>query len=105
MLAERLKQHGYQASHIAQEHSYVPDMWQKFGNPDVLVYLEASFRTCARRKGLSWSRPEHAEQIRRLEHARSHCDLLVDTDRLSPEQVFHRVIEWLEGGLGHRPEV
>jgi len=29
--------------HIAQEHSYVPYMWKRITNPDLLIYLNASF--------------------------------------------------------------
>ena len=36
-----LRNHGYTAKHIAQEHSYVPAMWQLLTNPDILIYLDA----------------------------------------------------------------
>ena len=42
-LVEGLEKHGYECRHIAQEHSYVPDMWQLITQPDILIYLNASF--------------------------------------------------------------
>jgi len=41
-LIEGLRQHGYQARHVAQEHSYVPEMWKLLTSPDYLIYLDVS---------------------------------------------------------------
>ena len=43
-----LEKHGYACRHIAQEHSYVPAMWQIITKPDVLIYLHASFPSAPR---------------------------------------------------------
>lgn len=96
-LAAGLQEHGHLARQIAQEHSYVPAMWQVLAKPDVLVYLDASFDTCTQRKSLNWLPAEHAEQLRRLQHAREHCDVYIDTDRLTPEQVLQLVLRELGG--------
>jgi len=86
---------GYRSRHIAQEHSYVKDMWQRLTNPDVLVFLDASYPiTCQRRK-LDWTKAEWQEQQHRLRHAREHAGLYLDTDRLSAEQVLERVVEFV----------
>jgi cytidylate kinase len=90
-----LKKHGYVCRHIAQEHSYVPAMWQRITNPHILIYLNASFPVSTRRRRLSWQKGDHDEQLRRLEHARQHAHLLIDTDDLTPEEVLQKVLEFL----------
>ena len=87
-LAKQLQQLGYRARQIVQEHSYVADMWKVMGNPDLLIFLDASFATCSRRKSLDWQEQEYLEQRRRLRHAREHCDLYIETDALNPEDVL-----------------
>jgi hypothetical protein len=81
--------------HIAQEHSYVANMWQRLTNPDVLIFLDASYPITIRRRNLNWTVEEYQEQHRRLMHARSHADCYILTDDLSPEEVRDRVIECL----------
>lgn len=94
-LAAGLQQHGFLARQIAQEHSYVPAMWQRLSRPDALIYLDASYETCTRRKRLDWLPSEHAEQLNRLRHAREYCDIYINTDSLTPEQVLARALEAL----------
>jgi len=88
---------GYRTRHIAQEHSYVKDMWQRLTNPDVLVFLDASYPTTCRRRKLDWTEADWQEQQHRLRHARENADLYLDTDTLSAEQVLQGVVEWVEG--------
>ncbi len=38
-----MKWSGFDLHHIAQEHSYVPDMWQRLVHPDILIFLEVGF--------------------------------------------------------------
>lgn len=95
-LSAGLKQHGYICRHIAQEHSYVPSMWQKITRPDVLIYLKASFPVSTARRNLNWQKSDHEEQLRRLKHAREHANLSIDTDHLTPEEVLHKVLDYLE---------
>jgi cytidylate kinase len=87
-LAKQLQQLGYRARQIVQEHSYVADMWKVMGNPDLLIFLDASFATCSRRKSLDWQEREYQEQRRRLRHAQEHCDLYIETDTLNPQDVL-----------------
>jgi cytidylate kinase len=97
-LSRRLNQHGLQTRHIAQEHSYVPYMWQRLTHPDVLVFLDASFAVATSRRALNWTAAEYAEQVFRLRHARQHADIYIDTDLLTPDQVAQKVLEHL--GIG-----
>lgn len=86
-LADNLSRSGYQARQIAQEHSFVPDMWKLMTNPDLLIFLEASFETCSQRKGFNWTPADYQEQMRRLRHAHQHCDVLINTNGLTPEEI------------------
>jgi cytidylate kinase len=87
---------GYRTRHIAQEHSYVKDMWQRLTNPDVLVFLDASYPSTTRRRKLDWSEADWQEQQQRLRHARENANLYLDTDALSAEEVLRSVVEWVE---------
>lgn len=89
---------GYATRHIAQEHSYVKDMWKRLTNPDVLVFLQASFPVTHLRKPTMalWTEADYNEQQRRLAHALEHANLVVDTDNLSIGEVLARATEFLE---------
>jgi cytidylate kinase len=91
-----LEERGYRVRHIAQEHSYVKDMWQRLTNPDVLIFLDASYPVTIQRRRLDWSEADWAEQQRRLAHARAHADFYLDTDRLTPAQVVAEIIQFVE---------
>ncbi len=91
-----LENSGYACRHIAQEHSYVQDMWRRITHPDILVYLHASYEVATLRRRLNWTEQEYDEQLRRLEHARRHANLTIDTDRLSIEEVRRQVTEYLK---------
>jgi thymidylate kinase len=90
-----LEGHGYRCRHIAQEHSYVQAMWQIITKPDALVYLHTSFENATARRQLNWNHRDYEEQLRRLEHARQHADLFVDTDPLTPGQVLTLALSFL----------
>ena len=92
-----LEQHGYTCRHIAQEHSYVPTMWKVISKPDILIYLHASFPVSTARRKLNWQPKDHAEQSRRLSHAREHAHIIIDTDDLTPEQVLQTALDYLNG--------
>ena len=95
-LVQGLSAQGYRARQIVQEHSYVPEMWKILTDPVLLIYLDASFETCQSRKPLSWHQVDYEEQLNRLRHAREHCDLYLETDDLTPEQVLERVLAKLQ---------
>ena len=95
-LVRRLTALGYNARHVAQDHSYVPDMWQRLTDPDLLVYLDAELSTIARRRRIRWGERRLADERRRLRHARQHCDLYLPTDDLTEEEVLAQVVAFLE---------
>lgn len=96
-LEEGLKREGFRARAVVQEHSYVPDMWQRLTKPDLLIFLQASCAVCAGRRKFSWTEAEWQEQQHRLRHARLHADFYLDTDALDPQQVLLAVAEFLRG--------
>ena len=95
-LVTALKAAGYEARHVAQEHSFVPEMWQLISRPDVLIYLDVAYETIQSRRSLAQFQPaDLAEQNRRLEHAREHCDLYLNTNDLKRDQVQDRCLSFL----------
>jgi hypothetical protein len=95
-LVKHLKGRGYNARSVAQDHSYVPDMWRRITDPDLLIFLDARLDTIARRRRIGWGRRYLADEHHRLRHARRHCDLYLATDDLTEEMVLERVLAFLE---------
>ena len=94
-LVSGMAQYNLQVRHIAQEHSYVPTMWQRITNPDLLIYLDVSYSKTMQRRALSWSKQEYQEQVHRLRHAREHAHLYIQTDDLTPAEVLKIVIDFI----------
>jgi hypothetical protein len=91
-LAEGLRRKGFRVRAIVQEHSYVPDMWQRITRPDVLIFLQASCLVGGKRRQLNWTESEWEDQQRRLAHAKKHADFTVDTDPLGIGDVLELVL-------------
>jgi ABC-type cobalamin/Fe3+-siderophores transport system ATPase subunit len=89
---------GYRTRHIAQEHSFVKDMWQRLTNPPILVFLDVSYANSRLRRKEDWSEADWREQQERLSHARLNADLYINTDNLSKEEVLLRVVEFVSTG-------
>jgi guanylate kinase len=94
-LANNLIPRGYTVRQIAQEHSFVPDMWKRISNPDVLIFLDVSYEQSLNRKKINWSYKEYLVQQHRLRNARENANLLIETDRLSQQQVFEKTLAFL----------
>jgi molybdopterin-guanine dinucleotide biosynthesis protein len=94
-LIANLSRLGYHCRHIAQEHSYVPDMWHRLTDPDILIYLEASYSMTIARKNLNWTQANYQEQLDRLMHARSHADIIVNTNEMNQQEVQNYVVSKL----------
>ncbi len=91
-LIKLLTDQGYHCRHIAQEHSYVQDMWKRLSNPDILVYLDVTYETTLRRKKLNWTQTDFQIQLDRLKNARQFADIFITTDSLSPTELAEIVI-------------
>jgi thymidylate kinase len=87
---------GYRTRHIAQEHSFVKDMWQRLTNPQVLVFLDVSYPASCHRRKRDWTEADWQEQQDRLSHARANADLYLNTDLLTVEEVLNRVVEFMK---------
>ena len=98
-LANQLRARGFETRHIAQEHSFVPDMWQRISKPDVLIILEVSFPNTNRRKNFNWREKDYRQQLQRIKHAYTHADLRIPTDSLSPEEILYRVLTFLDENI------
>ena len=95
-LIGKLHKKGFHCRHIAQEHSFVPNMWQKVINPIVLVYLDVSYDVSMRRKKINMNAQEFDEQLARLNHARQYADIYLHTDPFTPEEVVEAILISLE---------
>jgi len=71
-------------------------MWKRVTDPDVLIFLRASFSTCTTRRDLRWLEKDYLEQMRRLAHALAHADVIIETDELSAAQVFQQASQYLK---------
>jgi hypothetical protein len=98
VLAARLRGLGYQATSAAQDHSYVPDMWQRMDPPDVLIYVDVTLDAARQRgrTGFGWNQDYLDTQHHRLRHARANCDLYLPTEDLTEEEVLAQVLGFLE---------
>lgn len=94
-LINNLRKVNLDARHIAQEHSYVPTMWQRITNPDILIFLDVSYPMSIKRRRFDWTPGEYDEQHRRLAHAREHADLYLMTDSLTEQEVLNSVLVFL----------
>ncbi|MCB0243574.1 MAG: hypothetical protein KDI12_09210 [Anaerolineae bacterium] len=96
-LVTRLRALGIPARAAAQEHSGVPDTWQRFAPARHLVYLDVDVAAMKERSGRNdWTEEILAEQRRRLQHARQHADLVIDTVGIPADEVLRQVVAFLE---------
>ncbi len=104
-LVQALQARDFNAREVVQEHSYVPTMWQRITQPDLLIYLDVSWEIAHRRRPTDADARRWDEQTRRLRHARQHADLYIDTDELTPAQVLEQALAFLtpqhQRGLSH----
>ena len=95
-LVNALREAGYDARPVSQEHSNVPSLWQQFDRPSYLIYLFASLEIQqARRQDVTWSDAAHEEELRRLAHAREHADVRINTGEMTPAGIVKMVRSYL----------
>lgn len=92
VLAEELRKLGYEAKEIAQEHSSVPGLWEQV-QVDFLVVLDCSYETIKKRRDVAWPQERLDHQREALAGAITGCDLYLNTDGLSPDQVLNQVVK------------
>lgn len=101
-LVDALRENGFNARAIAQEHSQVPTMWL-MSNPSHLIYLEVDLENIKRRRQISWGQAYLDEEYRRLAHARQNADLIIDTNNTTLDAVVEKAIQFLQNAL-YKPE-
>ena len=91
-----LKAAGYFVRSPAQEHSIVPNMWQRLSRPDILIYLDVSYKAArARRPHIDGGPQRLADQHKKLAHALNNCDFYLDTSELTSQEVSRLVLDFL----------
>jgi deoxyadenosine/deoxycytidine kinase len=95
LLVQALKERGYNAREVLQEHSYVPAMWQRITQPDILIYLDISEETARQRRPTSAPRGWWRTLEQRLSHAKKHADLYLRADQAAPHEVLEEVLAFL----------
>jgi hypothetical protein len=93
-LSARLRALGYDARACGQEHSEIPNLWQRL-EPDVLIGLRLDLETLRRRRSAGWSSRLYARQLERLRSGYDHADLVIDADRNDQESVLEAALRWL----------
>jgi thymidylate kinase len=99
-LVTALAAQGIAARVIAQEHSFVPHMWQVITHPDWLIYLDVSYPVAQQRRWMNWTPADLEEQRHRLRHARQHCNLYISTDDLAPLAVLAQAVTFIKSQPG-----
>ena len=104
-LVKGLRNLGYDAHPISQEHSGMPSLWRQYGEPSVLIYLEINLESQrVRRPDVTWtSKALHEEQLR-LKHAQEHAHLRINTSQMQPQQVLALVLTFLKHEKTHHAE-
>lgn len=96
-LVAGLRKLGYRARPVSQEHSDVPDLWQQFDRPFVVIYLYCDLATQRRRRPGSAVSPDTARiEEHRLAAARQAADLRIDSSSLTPEEVLKLAVVYLQ---------
>ena len=97
-LVAALRRAGYDARPVSQEHANVPDLWNRFDLPTLLIYLDVSLeQQLIRRTDVSWTEDARVQELARLAHAREHANLHINTSSLEADRVLAIVLAWLEG--------
>lgn len=102
-LVKNLRQRGYDARSVSQEHSQTPDMWQRIRPPARLIYLHIDLATQReRRPDVTWDEGWLRIEEERLAHARQHADLILDTRGLSAHEALLEALTYLQSqGIHH----
>lgn len=88
-LVAHLRQAGYNARAVSQEHSNIPTLWQQFDRTNILIYLDVTLEVQRqRRPDVTWDAANLQMEQACLAHARDHADLKIDTSALTPETVW-----------------
>lgn len=94
-LVSALRDNGYDAYAVAQEHSAVRGLWRR-KDPDVLIALDVPLDVVRQRRSPGWLESVYERQHERLASAYEAADLNIDTSRHDVDGVLTLVMEWLQ---------
>jgi len=90
-----LRERGFEAEAVAQEHSEIDDLWNHH-HPDIVIFLDVDVEQIRiRRDNPHWPAWIYALQAERLVSARVRADLVVDTTVNDLEAVKRQVTGFL----------
>jgi deoxyadenosine/deoxycytidine kinase len=98
-LAASLRERGFDAYTVAQEHSMIKSMWS-LRKPDYVIFLNVSLEEARRRRAVYWGQEMLDVQIKRLADAREHCDTFIDTSDLQALETLATALEALNRRFG-----
>jgi deoxyadenosine/deoxycytidine kinase len=104
-LVGALREHGYDARAVSQEHSHAATLWKQFDVPRVLIYLDCTLEVQrARRPNVPWEAAHLAEERRRLHNACAEADVRLNTAALGSADVLRAVLAYLRAKrIRHAP--
>ncbi len=104
-LVQGLREAGYDARSVSQEHSQVADMWRRIRPPAVLIYLDVTLDAQRqRRPDVSWSETNLETERKRLAHAHTWADLHIDTSSLAAGETLAVALDFLaQAQIAHSP--
>jgi len=91
-LVKSLRELGFDAHNVAQEHSTIKKLWNH-KEPDILIVLDAQLATIRLRRIVPWGEERLTVQRERLGDAFEHADVYIHTDNLSRDDIVQRVLE------------
>jgi broad-specificity NMP kinase len=94
-LVKGLKDAGYDAYNVAQEHSGIHNFWNKH-HPDILVMIDATLLAIKKRRLVYWDQERLDVQHKRLADAKAHANLFIQTDAYNADEVREQVIDYIE---------
>ena len=94
-LVKGLKDAGYDAYNVAQEHSGIHNFWNKH-HPDILVMIDATLPAIKKRRLVYWDQERLDVQHKRLADAKAHANLFIQTDAYNADEVREQVIDSIE---------
>ncbi|HLU36288.1 MAG TPA: hypothetical protein VKZ61_10985 [Thermomicrobiales bacterium] len=95
-LVDALKERGYDARVVAQEHSIIRDLWKK-RDPDVVIALDLDLQKVRERRSPTWSAEIYEVQHERLRDAFAAADLTIDTGKHDIDAALRMTLDLLEG--------
>lgn len=96
-LVVTLREFGYNARPVSQEHSDVAELWKQFGLPHILIFLDNDLDgQRSRRPDVEWDAVSLLVERDRLRNAHAHADLRINTATLTADQVRNVVVAFLE---------